>query len=87
MSQGEYLSLFKDAVILCIKLASPFLIVSLVIGLIIAILQAATQIHEQTITFVPKALAIAIMLIVLGPWSMSLMSEFISRLFLMMSRI
>ncbi len=87
MSQGEYLALFKDAVILCIKLASPFLIVSLVIGLVIAVLQAATQIHEQTITFVPKALAIAIMLLMFGPWSMTLISEFVNRLFLMISRI
>ncbi|MEF9983559.1 MAG: flagellar biosynthesis protein FliQ [Oscillospiraceae bacterium] len=87
MSQGEYLGIFKEAVMLTIKLSAPFLVVSLVIGLVIAIFQAATQIHEQTITFVPKALAIAIMLIMLGPWSMTILAEFFEKIFAVISGI
>ena len=54
MSQGETLSIFKDAIWMILKLSAPFLLVSIVIGLVISVFQAATQIHEQTITFVPK---------------------------------
>jgi flagellar biosynthetic protein FliQ len=54
----------------------PILIVSLIIGLVIAVFQAATQIHEQTLTFVPKLLITAILLISLGPWMMEVMSDF-----------
>lgn len=67
-----------------LKLAAPLLIVSIVIGLVVAIFQAATQIHEQTLTFVPKVLAIALLLLVLGSWMITLFSDFVRRLFEMM---
>lgn len=70
-----------------LKLSAPLLIVSIVLGLIVAIFQAATQIHEQTLTFVPKVLAIALLLILLGSWMMTLFSDFIHRLFEMMLRL
>lgn len=81
MSQGEILTVVKDAVYTALLMASPFLIASLAIGLIISVLQAATQIHEQNITFVPKIVAVAVLLVVLGSWLMTQMSDFTTRTF------
>ncbi len=87
MTQGEVLGVFQEAMLVAIKIASPLLVVSIVIGLIVAIFQAATQIHEQTLTFVPKILVIALMLIGLGSWMIAILSDFINRLFTMMATI
>lgn len=81
MSQGDVLAIFQEAILVTLKLAAPLLIVSIVIGLIVAIFQAATQIHEQTLTFVPKILAIALLLLVLGSWMMTVMSDLFNHLF------
>ena len=53
MTQGQVMDILRGALVVALKLTMPMLIVSIVIGLIIAIFQAATQIHEQTLTFVP----------------------------------
>ena len=66
------------------KISAPLLIASIAIGLVVAIFQAATQIHEQTLTFVPKVLVIALMLIVLGSWMMTMMSDLINHVFSLM---
>ena len=63
MTQGEVMAVFQESLLVAMKLAGPLLLVSIVIGLIIAIFQAATQIHEQTLTFVPKVLVIALLLL------------------------
>lgn len=76
MSQGDILNIFKDAVWLILKLSAPMLIISIVLGLIIAIFQAATQIHEQTLTFVPKIVAIALILVIMGSWMLTSMTDF-----------
>ncbi|MFB0920046.1 MAG: flagellar biosynthesis protein FliQ [Oscillospiraceae bacterium] len=76
MTQGETLTVFKDALWLILKLSAPLLIVSILVGLIISIFQAATQIHEQTLTFVPKIVAIAVLLIVMGSWMLTNLSNF-----------
>lgn len=76
MTQGETLTVFKDALWLILKLSAPLLLVSILVGLIISIFQAATQIHEQTLTFVPKIVAIAVLLIVLGSWMLTSLSNF-----------
>ena len=81
MSQGEVLDIFQQAILVTLKLAGPLLIVSIVIGLIIAVFQAATQIHEQTLTFVPKLLAIALMLLLLGSWMITTLSDLMQNLF------
>ncbi len=59
-----------------LKVSAPVLLISMVVGLIIAILQAATQIHEQTVVFVPKLVAIAVILVVMGTWMLQNMKEF-----------
>lgn len=81
MTQGQVMALFQSALLVALKLTAPLLLVSIAIGLVVAIFQAATQIHEQTLTFVPKVLVISLLLLLLGSWMMTLFSEFIHRLF------
>ena len=81
MTQEQVMGIFHQAIILAFKLAGPLLAVSIIIGLVIAIFQAATQIHEQTLTFVPKIVAIALMMLLLGPWMITMLSDFMQNLF------
>lgn len=87
MTQGQVMEILRGALIVALKLTAPMLIVSIVIGLIIAIFQAATQIHEQTLTFVPKLLAIALMLLLLGSWMMTTMGDYVNSLFAQFAQI
>jgi len=87
LDQGKILEIFQSALIVAFKIAGPMLIVSILIGLVIAIFQAATQIHEQTLTFVPKVLVLSIMLLVLGSWMMTVITEFFNSIFDMISVI
>lgn len=85
MTQGQVMEILQGALLVALKLTAPLLIVSIAIGLIVAIFQAATQIHEQTLTFVPKVLAIALLLLVLGSWMMTVMNDYVSELFARMA--
>ncbi len=85
MTQGEVMAVFQESLLVAMKLAGPLLLVSIVIGLIIAIFQAATQIHEQTLTFVPKVLVIALLLLASGSWMITLLSDLINHLFEIMA--
>lgn len=87
MTQSDVLNIFQEAVLVALKLGAPLLIVSIVIGLVVAIFQAATQIHEQTLTFVPKVLAIALLLLLMGSWMMTLLGEFMEKLLHMMATL
>jgi flagellar biosynthetic protein FliQ len=87
LTQGEVMAVFQEALLVALKLAGPLLVVSIVIGLVVAIFQAATQIHEQTLTFVPKVLVIALMLIAMGSWMMTLMNDLVQHLFSLMARL
>ena len=80
MTQGQVMEIFRDTLFTAFKLAAPLLLGSLAVGLVIAVIQAATQIHEQTLTFVPKLLTIGLMLLLIGPWIMTQMGEFVERL-------
>ena len=77
MTEDTVLQIFKEALFLVFKLAGPLLIISMLVGLVIAILQAATQVHEQTLTFVPKALTIVVLLLVLGSFNLNSMTAFL----------
>jgi flagellar biosynthesis protein FliQ len=81
MLQGEVVAICKEAVITALMISAPFLIVSIVIGIVISVFQAATQIHEQTIAFVPKIIAISLVIILLGPWIINVMISFTVKLF------
>ena len=85
MTQGDVMGAFQEAMLVAFKLAGPILLISILIGLVIAIFQAATQIHEQTLTFVPKVLAIALMLMVSGSWMITLISDLVKKLFNLMA--
>lgn len=84
MTNAEVLDLFYEFFIIAVKLSAPVLLISMGIGVIIAIFQAATQIHEQTVTFVPKLLCIAVLLILFGSNMLNMLQEFARKVFSMM---
>lgn len=61
---------------LAIQIAAPALLATLAMGLLVSIFQAATQINEQTLSFIPKVLAITVSIVVFGPWILGMMTEF-----------
>jgi flagellar biosynthetic protein FliQ len=75
------MEILSEALYLAFILAGPMLIISMIVGLFIAVMQAATQIHEQTLTFVPKLVVIAVTLLVMGPWMIESITDFMNRLF------
>lgn len=77
MSESFVVSIGNQAITTVLTVAAPVLIVSMIVGLIISIFQAVTQIQEQTLTFVPKLLAIAVVFIILGPWMLQTIIQFI----------
>jgi flagellar biosynthetic protein FliQ len=81
MSIGDIKYLLSQGVLQVLKLASPMLISALVIGLIIAILQATMSVQEQTLTFVPKMLVILLVLALLGGWMFTSLGEYTMELF------
>lgn len=87
MSSSVIMDVMQSAMVVGLKIATPILLLSIIIGLVIAIFQAATQIHEQTLTFVPKLFATAVILIILGPWMTEVMSDFIYYIFDTMTKI
>lgn len=70
-------SLAMQAIKVAASLAGPLLLAALITGLIISLLQAATQINEMTLSFIPKILAVIVVLIVLGPSMLSIMTDYI----------
>ena len=71
MTQDQVVSLVVDAMSVSLKIALPVLLVSLVVGLAVSIFQAVTQIQEQTLTFIPKAFGVALVLVLMGPWMLN----------------
>ena len=80
MNAEQVMEIMKEAMLVAFEIAGPLLIISIVVGLLVAIFQAATQIHEQTLTFVPKLLVIALVLLALGSWMSKVMNEFVVEL-------
>ena len=76
LSSGMVMTIARETLLTTILLAAPPLGVGLLVGLIISMFQAVTQIQEQTLTFVPKLLAIFISLLVFGPWMLKILTEF-----------
>ena len=85
MTQELVLEIFNEAVWLAFKLGVPLLLVGMLVGLIIAILQAATQVHEQTLTFAPKVIVVALTLLALGPWMLNSLMDFANRILELMA--
>jgi flagellar biosynthetic protein FliQ len=83
MSIGQAVTLLRGGVLEILYLAAPMLFFALVVGLLVAILQATTSIQEQTLTFVPKVLAILLVLMFLGSWMFSHLRDYTVQLFRM----
>ncbi|MDE7250977.1 MAG: flagellar biosynthesis protein FliQ [Lachnospiraceae bacterium] len=86
MTVDEVTAIASSALYLVIKVAAPVLLVSLIVGLLISIFQTVTSIQEQTLSFVPKILAVFLSLIVLGNWMLSELSGFMVTLWSDFSR-
>lgn len=84
MSNAEVMDIMRVALMVAIKLCGPVLVLSMLVGVIISILQAATQIHEQTITFVPKLVVIALVCLFTGSWMLTTLQDFTRELFILM---
>jgi len=81
MTPGVVMEIGRQAIEVTLLVAAPLLLVALVVGLIISIFQAATQINESTLQFVPKLVAMFIALLLAGPWMLQYMIDYIQRLF------
>ena len=84
MSAEQVMEIMKEAMLVAFEIAGPLLIA---VGLLVAIFQAATQIHEQTLTFVPKLIVIALVHLALGSWMSKVMNEFVVELFAIMAAL
>jgi len=81
MTPGTVMEIGRQAIEAALMLSAPLLLAALAVGLIISIFQAATQINEATLQFVPKLVAIFLVLILFGPWMLQYMVDYIQRLF------
>jgi flagellar biosynthesis protein FliQ len=81
MNEIIVIDIAKQAIYLVLKVAAPMLITSLVVGLIVSILQTVTSIQEQTLTFVPKLIAVFLIMMLFGNWILTSMKEFMVELF------
>ena len=81
MSQAEIVKILQDAITTVMLVSAPMLIVGMVVGVIISIFQATTHINEQTLSFVPKIIAIFIAIIVFGGFILTNLSDFTYRMF------
>lgn len=80
MQISDVTTIASEALFLIIKVSAPVLLVSLIVGLIISIFQTVTSIQEQTLTFVPKIIAVFLTLILLGNWMLTELSGFMTNL-------
>ncbi len=71
MTAQTVLDLVANALVAALKLAGPFLAAALIVGIVISIIQAATQIQEMTLQFIPKIIAMVVVLVIAGPWMLS----------------
>lgn len=87
MSENMVISIMKDAIQTGLLVAAPTLIVSIIVGLIISIFQATTQIQEQTLTFVPKLIAVAVVALITASWGLHQIVGFTERMFTYIAHI
>jgi flagellar biosynthesis protein FliQ len=81
MTPESVMTIGRTAMEVCLMVAAPMLLVALVIGLVVSIFQAATQINEATLSFIPKLVGIFVALVVAGPWMMSVMLDYMRQVF------
>ena len=81
MTPESVMTLGRQAMEITLMVAAPILLVALIIGLIVSIFQAATQINEATLSFIPKLVGIFIAIVVAGPWMLSVMLDYMRQVF------
>ena len=82
MTEDVVLQVGEDALLLIVYLAAPLLLSALGVGLLVGVLQAVTQIQEQTLSFIPKLMALVVALVLMGPWLLQLWVSFTQDLFI-----
>jgi len=80
MDEGTLLEISRDAVIVVLKVGTPIMLISLIVGLVISLFQALTQIQEVTLTFVPKILIVFVSLLLLAPFMLHVLTDFTEQL-------
>lgn len=80
MSQALILTLGQEAVMLIVLMSLPLILTAMLVGLTVSILQAVTQIQEQTLSFVPKTISVFTMLVLISPWHLSTMDQYLRHL-------
>ncbi|HUX42255.1 MAG TPA: flagellar biosynthesis protein FliQ [Rectinemataceae bacterium] len=83
MSVGDAINIMRGGIIETMMLSAPMLLVAMVVGLVVSIFQATTSIQEQTLTFVPKIVAIMLVLALLGGWMFNSLAQYTKSLFAM----
>lgn len=80
MTPEQVLTQSNEALKLALMLGAPLLLTALVVGLVVGLFQAATQINEQTLSFIPKLIAMAAVIVITGPWMLGLLVDYTRRL-------
>jgi len=81
MTPESVIQMGRTAMEVCLTVSAPLLLVALIIGLVVSIFQAATQINEQTLSFIPKLIGIFVALVVAGPWMITVMTDYMRTIF------
>ena len=87
MSVDQSIDVVKDLMLLCLKVSLPFLLSAMIIGLLVSFFQAITSLQEQTLTFVPKALVVVVVVFILFPWLVNTMIDYTNETFNRMSQV
>jgi flagellar biosynthetic protein FliQ len=82
MNQDTIVNLATQAMTLALKVAGPMLLVGLAIGLVVSLFQAVTQIQEQSLSFIPKIVGVAVLIVILGPWMLDQMVNYAQNLWM-----
>ena len=86
MSIDQSVDIVKGLMMLCLKVSVPFLLSAMIIGLLVSFFQAITSLQEQTLTFVPKALVVVVVVFILFPWLINTMMDYTAETFNRMSQ-
>jgi flagellar biosynthetic protein FliQ len=81
MTSQTVLTIAQEALQVTVLVSAPLLLTALLVGLLVSVFQAATQINEATLSFIPKLLAIFAVMIISGPWILSLLTDYMERLY------
>ena len=82
MNQDTVVNLATQAMTLALEVAGPMLLVGLVVGLVVSLFQAVTQIQEQSLSFIPKIVGVAVLIVVLGPWMLGQLVSYVQNLYM-----